>query len=97
MGLFAVFRGAEAFVFQYLNETNRIVWHQIEKVALFRMVMSILVIYAIVFTLVGIQNIRKGVRKTFLLCICVAGAVWNWLVFNSDIDHCYLSGANVLR
>ena len=52
VGLFAVFRGAEAFVFQYLNETNRIVWHQIEKVALFRMVMSILVIYAIVFTLV---------------------------------------------
>lgn len=71
VGLFAVFRGAEAFVFQYLNETNRIVWHQIEKVALFRMVMSILVIYAIVFTLVGIQNIRKGVRKTFFYCVFV--------------------------
>ncbi|WP_373241369.1 hypothetical protein [Mediterraneibacter gnavus] len=71
VGVFAVFRGAEAFVFQYLNETNRIVWHQIEKVALFRMVMSILVIYVIVFTLVGIQNIRKGVRKTFFYCVFV--------------------------
>ena len=67
VGVSAVFRGAEAVVFQYLSETNRIEAHQIGEVALFRLAMSVLLIYAIAFTLVGIQNIRKGVRKTMSL------------------------------
>lgn len=71
VGVFVVFRGAEVVVFQYLNETNRIEAHQIGEVALFRLVMSVLLIYAIAFTLVGIQNIRKGVRKTFFYCVFV--------------------------
>lgn len=71
VGVFVVFRGAEVAVFQYLNETNRIEAHQIGEVALFRLVMSVLLIYAIAFTLVGIQNIRKGVRQTFFYCVFV--------------------------
>ena len=71
VGVFVVFRGAEVVVFQYLNETNRIEARQIGEVALFRLVMSVLLIYAIAFTLVGIQNIRKGVRQTFFYCVFV--------------------------
>lgn len=71
VGVFVVFRGAEVAVFQYLNETNRIEARQIGEVALFRLVMSVLLIYAIAFTLVGIQNIRKGVRQTFFYCVFV--------------------------
>lgn len=83
VGVFAVFRGAEVVVFQYLNETNRIEAHQIGEVALFRLVMSGLLIYAIAFTLVGIQNIRKGVRKTFFYCVFVllAPCGIGWFLF----------------
>lgn len=83
VGVFAVFRGAEVAVFQYLNETNRIEAHQIGEVALFRLVMSVLLIYAIAFTLVGIQNIRKGVRKTFFYCVFVllAPCGIGWFLF----------------
>ena len=83
VGVFAVFRGAEVAVFQYLNETNRIEAHQIGEVALFRLVMSGLLIYAIAFTLVGIQSIRKGVRKTFFYCVFVllAPCGIGWFLF----------------
>ena len=83
VGVFVVFRGAEVVVFQYLNETNRIEAHQIGEVALFRLVMSGLLIYAIAFTLVGIQNIRKGVRKTFFYCVFVllAPCGIGWFLF----------------
>ena len=89
--VFAVFRGAEATVLQYLNETNRIVAHQIGEVALFRVVMSVLLIYAIVFTLVGIQNMRKGVRKTFFYCVFVllAPCVIGWFLFQILITVFY--------
>ncbi len=91
VGVFAVFRGAEASAFQYLNETNRIVAHQIGEVALFRVVMSVLLIYAIVFTLVGIQNIRKGVRKTFFYCVFVllAPCGIGWFLFQILITAFY--------
>ena len=83
VGVFVVFRGAEVAVFQSLNETNRIEAHQIGEVALFRLVMSVLLIYAIAFTLVGIQNIRKGVRKTFFYCVFVllAPCGIGWFLF----------------
>ena len=83
VGVFVVFRGAEVVVFQYLNETNRIEARQIGEVALFRLVMSVLLIYAIAFTLVGIQNIRKGVRKTFFYCVFVllAPCGIGWFLF----------------
>lgn len=83
VGVFAVFRGAEVAVFQYLNGTNRIETHQIGEVALFRLVMSGLLIYAIAFTLVGIQSIRKGVRKTFFYCVFVllAPCGIGWFLF----------------
>lgn len=70
-GVFAIFRGTEAVVFWYIRQIYNIKMFSIERTALFRLIVSTMLIYAIVFTLISIRNMQNGCRHSFLYRLCI--------------------------
>ena len=92
-GVFAGFIGAKAAVFWYVGEANRISALPIEDAALLRLELSVLLIYTVAFTLIGIYNIREGMKKAFLyrLFVLLAPCGIGWFLFRLSVTVIGLS------
>ena len=58
-------------VFWYIRQIYNIKMFSIERTALFRLIVSMMLTYALVFTLISIRNMRNGCRHSSLYRLCI--------------------------
>lgn len=71
MGISVLFRAAETAAFYYVKMTDGMMIMRVETAAVFQLMMSVILMYMVVFTGVGIKNIWEGVKKPVIYQILV--------------------------